>query len=298
MTVELRTEPIEEKPQPAPWTARREFWLRLRRNRNALLGGLRIIIKKTVAVSARVIAPYSYSDTNLLEAWPDPSAEHWLGTDNLGRDILSRIIVGTQVSLMVAASVLMVTLAIGTALGTAAAYLGGWLDAFVMRLCDIIFAFPDLILAILLTAVLGSGMGTVIIALSLVWWPGIARLARALVLSLRGELFVDAAILAGTPAYRIMLRHLLPNIVAPLIVRASVGVGFIVTAEATMSFLGIGIQEPTPSLGGMIRDGLVALRTDPYMALSSSAALAVLIIGFNLLGDGFRDIFDPRTRSR
>lgn len=298
MSAELRTDGIQEMPQAAPWTARRELWLRLRRNRNAVLGVLIVGLVVLVALSARGIAPYSYSDTNVLEAWTPPSAEHWLGADNLGRDILSRIIVGTQVSLLVAGSVLTVTLVIGTALGTAAAYLGGWLDGLVMRLCDIILAFPDLILAILLTAVLGSGMGTVITALSLVWWPGIARLARALVLSLRGELFVDAAVLAGTPAHRIMLRHLLPNIVAPLIVRASVGVGFIVTAEATMSFLGIGIQEPTPSLGGMIRDGLVALRTDPYMALSSSAALAVLIIGFNLLGDGFRDIFDPRTRSR
>jgi ABC-type dipeptide/oligopeptide/nickel transport system permease subunit len=282
----------------APWSGQRVFWPRFRRDRNAVAGAVIVAFVLAVALSARVVAPYDFSDTSLIDSWTPPSPAHWFGTDNLGRDILSRVLVGCQVSLLLAVCVLAITLVVGTALGTAAAYLGGWLDAAVMRLADITFAFPDLILAILLTAVLGSGLVTVMIALSLVTWPGIARLARSLVLTLRTELFVDAAVVAGTPAWRIMLRHLLPNIVAPLIVRASVGVGFVVTGEATLSFLGIGIQEPTPSLGGMIRDGIVALRTDPYLALAASVALAVMIIGFNLLGDGVRDILDPRIRDR
>ena len=167
-----------------------------------------------------------------------------------------------------------------------------------MRTVDIIFAFPELILAILVAAVLGPGKLTVVIALSLVWWPGVARLTRSLVLSWKNELFVDAAIACGTKPYRIMIRHLLPNIVAPIIVRASIGVGFIIMAEATLSFLGIGVQEPEPTWGGMIRDGLIALRTEPYMALFGSLALGITIIGFNMLGDGLRDLLDPRIRER
>ena len=167
-----------------------------------------------------------------------------------------------------------------------------------MRGADIVFAFPDLIFAILVAAILGPGKLTVVIALSLVWWPGIARLTRSLVLSMRNEIFVDAAVASGTPSHRILLRHFLPNIVAPIIVRASIGVGFIIMAEATLSFLGIGVQEPEPTWGGMIRDGLGALRTDPHLALFASLGLAVTIIGFNLLGDGLRDVLDPRAEGR
>src|SRR5262249_9212125 len=152
-------------------------------------------------------------------------------------------------------------------------------------------AFPEIVLAILVAAVVGPGLATVIIALSLVWWPGIARLTRSLVLVQKQELYVDAAIVCGTPAAEIMWRHILPNIVAPLLVRASVGVGFIIMAEATLSFLGLGVQEPIPSWGGMIRDGLPALRSDPMLAVSGSVVIGITIIGFNLLGDGLRDTF-------
>ncbi|HLJ21992.1 MAG TPA: ABC transporter permease, partial [Stellaceae bacterium] len=178
------------------------------------------------------------------------------------------------------------------------AYFGGWIDTVAMRAADIILAFPELIFAILLAAVLGPGVVTVVLALAITWWPGIARLARSLVLGLRHEAFVEAAVASGTRPLAIMLRHFLPNIVAPLIVRASIGVGFIITAEATLSFLGLGVQEPTPSWGGMIRDGLTVLRTDPYLAISASAVLGVTILGFNLLGDGLRDLLDPRARDR
>jgi ABC-type dipeptide/oligopeptide/nickel transport system permease subunit len=179
-----------------------------------------------------------------------------------------------------------------------AAWFGGWAETLIMRTVDIIFAFPELILAILVAAIIGPGTLTVIVALSLVWWPGIARLTRSLVLSLKNELFVDAAIACGSPPRKILIRHLLPNIIAPIIVRGSIGVGFIIMAEAALSFLGIGVQEPQPTWGGRIRDGLPALRTDPYLALYASAALGITIIGFNLLGDGLRDILDPRIRDR
>jgi ABC-type dipeptide/oligopeptide/nickel transport system permease subunit len=278
--------------------ARSDFWLRFLRTRNTVLGALVVTLVILVALLAPWLAPQDFELVDMLAVWAAPSADHPLGADGLGRDILSRIIVGAQVSLLVACSVLAVTLTIGIALGMLAAWFGGWTETLIMRTVDIIFAFPELILAILVAAIIGPGTLTVIVALSLVWWPGIARLTRSLVLSLKSELFVEAAIACGSPPRKILVRHLLPNIIAPIIVRASIGVGFIIMAEATLSFLGIGVQEPQPTWGGMIRDGLPALRTDPYLALYASAALGVTIIGFNLLGDGLRDILDPRIRDR
>lgn len=285
---------LEIAPEPERGELRRRFL----RNRNAVIGGALVAIAVLTALLATAIAPHPYTETNMLLVWDEPDAQHWLGLDALGRDILSRVIVGARVSLGVAAAVLTLTLAFGTAVGIVAAYFGGWIDTVAMRAADIILAFPELIFAILLAAVLGPGVVTVVLALAITWWPGIARLARSLVLGLRHEAFVEAAVASGTRPLAIMLRHLLPNIVAPLIVRASIGVGFIITAEATLSFLGLGVQEPTPSWGGMIRDGLTVLRTDPYLAISASAVLGVTILGFNLLGDGLRDLLDPRARDR
>jgi len=273
-------------------------WLKFRRNRNAVIGSVIVMFVVMVALLSSVIAPHDYSDTSLWDVWTPPGGEFLLGADELGRDILSRLIVGARVSLTIAMTVLAITMTVGITLGMLAAYHGGWLDTIIMRSVDVIFAFPELVFAILIAAVLGPGTTSVIVALSLVWWPGIARLTRSLALSVRSELYVDAAIVAGTPSYIILWRHILPNILAPLIVRASIGIGFIITAEATLSFLGIGVQEPLPSWGGMIRDGLTSLRLDPYLAMFSSCALGITIIGFNLLGDGLRDIFDPRSEGR
>ena len=275
-----------------------DFWRRFGRSRNACLGGVLVLLVTLTALAAPWVAPYGYGDTDLLAVWAEPSRAHVLGGDALGRDVLSRLVVGARVSLLVALSVLALTLTVGTLAGMVAGYFGGWVDTVLMRVADIVFAFPELILAIVVAAMLGPGTRTVIVALAIVWWPGIARLTRSLTLALRTELFVDAAVVSGTRPFTILLRHVLPNVVPPLIVRASIGVGFIVMAEATLSFLGIGVQEPLPTWGGMIRDGLVALRTEPHLALSASAALGVTIVGFNLLGDGLRDILDPRIRDR
>ncbi len=277
---------------------RSDFLLRFRRNRNATLGSAIVALITLAALFAPLLAPQNYETVNLIAVWSPPTPDNLLGADALGRDILSRLIVGARVSLLIAASVLAITITFGTAMGMIAGYFGGWTETIIMRTVDIIFAFPELILAILVASILGPGTLTVIIALSLVWWPGIARLTRSLVLSWKNELFVDAAIASGTRPHRVLIRHLLPNIVAPIIVRASIGVGFIVMAEATLSFLGIGVQEPQPTWGGMIRDGLVALRTEPYLAMFASLALGVTIIGFNMLGDGLRDLLDPRIRDR
>jgi ABC-type dipeptide/oligopeptide/nickel transport system permease subunit len=199
--------------------ARSDFWLRFRRTRNAMLGALIVTLVILIALLAPWIAPRDFELVDMLAVWAAPSAEHLLGADGLGRDTLSRIIVGAQISLLVACSVLVVTLAIGITLGMLAAWFGGWAETLIMRTVDIIFAFPELILAILVAAIIGPGTLTVIVALSLVWWPGIARLTRSLVLSLKSELFVDAAIACGSPPRKILVRHLLPNIIAPIIVR-------------------------------------------------------------------------------
>jgi ABC-type dipeptide/oligopeptide/nickel transport system permease subunit len=278
--------------------SRRDTWKKFRGSRNAVIGSIIVLFVVLVATLSSVIAPHDYSDTSLWDVWAPPGGDFVLGADELGRDILSRLIVGARVSLTIAGIVLAITMPVGVTLGMLAAYHGGWLDTIIMRTVDVIFAFPELIFAILIAAVLGPGTTSVIVALSLVWWPGIARLTRSLALSVRGELFVDAARVAGTPSFLILWRHILPNIMAPLIVRASIGVGFIITAEATLSFLGIGVQEPLPSWGGMIRDGLSSLRLDPYLAMFSSCALGITIIGFNLLGDGLRDVLDPRAEGR
>lgn len=275
-----------------------DFLRRFLRTRSAVLGFVLVAVAVAVALLSPWIAPLDFSRTNMAFTWEPPGQAFTLGTDALGRDVLSRLMVGAAVSLTVALSVLAIALVIGTAAGMAAAWYGGWFEAVVMRTADITFAFPDLIIAILIAAMLGPGIPTVILSLSIVSWPGIARLTRSLVLSLRNELFVDAAIVCGTRPVIILLRHCLPNIVPALIVRASVGVGFVVMAEATLSFLGLGVQEPLPSWGGMIRDGLPALRTDPHLALAAGVALGFTIIGFNLLGDGLRDLLDPRIRDR
>ncbi len=282
-----------------PETATRHPVLRqFLRQRGGVAGGLIVLVVAVIAILASDIAPHRYNATDLLNTWGPPDAVNLLGTDKLGRDIASRLIVGARVSLTVAVSVVAITLVIGVAAGMVAGYFGGPADTLIMRGVDIVLAFPEVVLAILVAATLGPGLLTVIIALSLVWWPGIARLTRSLVLVQKQELYVDAAIVCGTPAHEILWRHLLPNIAAPLLVRASVGVGFIIMAEATLSFLGLGVQEPTPSWGSMIRDGLPALRSDPMLAVSGSVVIGLTIIGFNLLGDGLRDTLDPRLHGR
>jgi len=263
-----------------------------------MVGAVIVLAVILLALLAPLLAPHPFDATDLLNTWAPPDDVNPLGTDRLGRDIASRLIVGARVSLLVASSVLAITLCVGVVFGGIAGFFGGIADSIIMRSVDIVLAFPEVVLAILVAAVLGTGTTTVIVALSLVWWPGIARLTRSLVLVQKQELYVDAAIICGTPRLEILWRHILPNIAAPLLVRASIGVGFIIMAEATLSFLGLGVQEPMPSWGSMIRDGLPALRSDPYLAMFSSIVIGITIIGFNLLGDGLRDTLDPRLHGR
>jgi ABC-type dipeptide/oligopeptide/nickel transport system permease subunit len=250
-----------------------------------------------VALFANFLAPHDYARQNRSAVFKPPSREYPLGTDNFGRDVLSRLIYGARVSLTVAVGVEAVELLFGLSLGMLAGLKGGRLDNAVMRATDLMFAFPDILLAILITGTLGKSLVNVFLALALVGWPGMVRLVRSQVLTLRDREFVEAARAMGASDGRIMLRHLLPNVVGPVIVAATVGMGAIVLAESTLSFLGLGIQPPFPSWGSMINDYWRYRRSNPMLTVYPALCLAGTIMAFNFLGDGLRDWLDPRRRT-
>jgi peptide/nickel transport system permease protein len=269
----------------------------LGRNR-AALAGLGVIVTLIIAaVFAPLLAPYNpYAvalDTRLLP----PDQAHLLGTDELGRDILSRLLYGARVSLWVGVVTVALSGVIGITGGVVAGYLGGYWDAVIMRLVDVFLAFPVIVLAIAIVAVRGPGLTNVLIALAMVYWTTYARVSRSIVLALREEEYTWAARTLGATPTRIMLRHLLPNAVAPLIVLASLGMGNAIVAEAALSFLGLGIQPPEASWGSMLNFGMQFLRDASFLSTTPGLAIFVTVLGFNLLGDGLRDALDPRLRT-
>src|SRR5579859_1034833 len=272
-------------------------WARLRRNRAALAGLVIVATLVFAAIFAPFLAPHNpylvSLDTRLLP----PGGEHALGTDELGRDILSRLIYGARVALWVGMVTVFLSGLIGISGGLVAGYLGGYWDAIIMRLVDVFLAFPVIILAIAIVAVRGPGLTNVLIALALVYWTSYARVARGTVLLLREEEYTWAARTLGASPVRIMLRHLLPNALAPMIVLASLGMGNAILAEAALSFLGLGIQPPEASWGSMLNFGMQFLRDASFLSTFPGLAIFVTVLGFNLLGDGLRDALDPRMRT-
>jgi ABC-type dipeptide/oligopeptide/nickel transport system permease subunit len=261
-----------------------------------LLPGAVILLLGVAALLAPQIAPYHYAQQNLDLRLAPPGPRHWLGTDDVGRDILSRLLYGARVSLTVALVVEAIELLFGATLGMLAGYFGGKLDSAIMRLTDMMFAFPDILLAILITSILGPSLFNVFLALALVGWPGMVRLVRSQVLRLREEEFVQAARAMGASHARILLRHLLPNVLGTVVVAATVGMGWVILAESTLSFLGIGVQPPYPSWGSMIHSAWEFRRANPLMTLWPAATLALAVTAFNFLGDALRDRLDPRLR--
>jgi len=227
-----------------------------------------------------------------------PSADAWLGYDDLGRPILDRLVMGAATSFHVAVWVVLISTAVGSLIGTMSAYFGGITDLVIVRLIDIFLAFPGILLAIALAGIMGPGLGNVVVALSAVGWVGFARLARAQVLSLKHRDHVTAAVALGARPGRIVLRHLLPLIGAPLIVEATFGIAAVVIAEAGLSFLGLGVQPPQASWGNMIRDGARYMLVAPHMVLAPGVALMLVVLAVNLLGDRLRDWLDVRGRLR
>lgn len=284
----------------SPWG---EALRRLRRNPMAVISGTIILLLIFVAVFAPLIAPYTYDFQDRAYATLPAAADakHRLGTDNLGQDVLSRLMYGARVSLAVGLIVQLIEVTIGIALGLLAGYKGGPWDTIVMRITDAMFAFPDLLFAILLVGILRpedvlKSFLTVFIALALVGWPGMARLVRGQALALREKEYVEAARAVGVSQWGIVTRHLLPNMLSPIIVAVTVDIANVILAEATLSFLGIGIQRPYPSWGRMIADARDYMRSSPTLLLYPALSLGITVLAFNFFGDALRDALDPRLR--
>lgn len=274
---------------------------RLLRNPAAVVSASVIAAMVIGAALAPWLAGYSYDAVDRANVLSGPMAGHLLGTDNQGQDIWARLLFGARVSLAIGIIVEAIEVLIGVSLGLLAAYRGGLWDTLLMRVTDAMFAFPDLLFAILLVGILRptspfAGFLTVFVALALVNWPSMARIVRGQALALREKEFVEAARAIGVPDRQIILRHLLPNLLSPILVAATVDIANVVLAEATLSFLGIGIQPPYPSWGRMISDSLPYLRSAPMLLVYPAAALAMLVLSFNFLGDALRDALDPRLR--
>ncbi len=265
---------------------------------HARLAGLGFVITTGFVLSAllaSVIAPYNPNRQQITNALKGPSADHLLGTDQLGRDILSRVLYRGQASLEVGFLAVGMALSIGVALGLIAGYWSqGWVETAIMRAMDALLAFPALVLALAFVAALGPGLINTIIAVGIVYTPAFARLTRGQVLSAREHDYVEAARTVGAPDWRIILYHLLPNVSAPLIVQTSLYFATAILAEASLSFLGLGVQPPTPSWGEMLNAARGYLETDPWLIVGPGIAIFAAVLGFNFLGDGIRDVLDPR----
>lgn len=281
-------------------TERRGEWRRavrhMRRSRLAVVGALITGALLLVAALAPWIAPYSPTKLNLAERLLPPSGRHPFGTDDAGRDILSRVIYGSRITLRICLLVVGLTLVIGTLLGLLSGYLGGWMDELVMRVSDVFLAFPALILAMAIAAALGPSLENAIVAMVAIWWPRYARVTRGQVLAIREIDYVAAARAVGASPFRIMLRHVLPNCISPLVVQATLDLGEVVLTAATLSFIGFGAQPPTPEWGAMVSVGRNYLRDQWWYATFPGLAILITVMGFNLLGDAVRDILDPRLR--
>jgi oligopeptide transport system permease protein len=278
--------------QPAQRTLLGDAARRFARNRMALVGLFLVGLLVFIAIFADFLAPYPYDAADPTQVTQFPSPEHWMGTDEVGRDIYSRILYGSRVSLAVGLGVTAIALLIGVPLGLAAGLLGGPIDFIIMRLVEVFTAVPALLLALLLISVFGGGLGNVIIALGIVAWLDACRLLRAQLLSLRERDFVLAARTVGASNTRIALRHLLPNAIAPLIVAVSIGIPVAIFAEAGLSFLGLGVNDPIPSWGKMVGNALSYMRVYWFMGVFPTLAIAITMLGFTFLGDGLRDAFD------
>jgi peptide/nickel transport system permease protein len=270
-----------------------------RRDPLAVVSLVVIILFVLSAILAPVLAPYpeqGLGDPNLVEKFQPPSREHPFGTDYLGRDVLSRILYGGRSSLSIGFLVVIVACGIGIPLGAVAGYYGGWVDDVLMRVTDIFLAFPSLLLAIAIAAALGASFTNAMIAIAITWWPWYTRLVRAQTLSLREEYFIEAARSIGISDLSIIGRHILPNVVTPVLVQATMDLGSAIIVGAAMSFIGMGVQPPTADWGKMISSGRIYFIERPWFAGAAGAAIFLVTLSFNLLGDAIRDVTDPRTR--
>ncbi len=279
---------------------RHTYWAdtvrRFVRNPIAMLGMAFVLIVVLAALVGPFVVSHDPLGVSVRTRFTPPSTTHLFGTDELGRDVLARVVYGAQVSLIVSFAAVTFSLFAGTALGLLAGYFGRAADEIIMRLMDILFAFPAVLLAISILAILGPGMPNTIIAIGVVYTPIFARIARGSVLSVRGLDYVLAARAVGSRESRIMVRHILPNCMAPIVVETTLSLGFAILSEAALSFLGLGTQPPRPSLGRMLSEGRMFIVDAPWIGLFPGLAIMLAVLGFNLAGDGLRDAMDPKLR--
>lgn len=260
------------------------------------LGVIGVVFLFLVMIFAPYLATHDPIEINLTNRFLPPSVNHFFGTDHLGRDIYSRVVYGSRISLVVGFITLIEATLVGTTIGLIAGYFGGTVDSIIMRITDVFLAFPSIILALAVAAALGRGIESVMVALGITWWPLYARLIRGQTLSVREEQYIDGAKLSGAGNLRIMFNHILPNCIAPLIVQISMDIGFTILAAASMGFLGIGAQNPSPEWGLQCASGSKYLVYQWWISTFPGLAIFISVISFNLLGDGLRDILDPRLR--
>jgi ABC-type dipeptide/oligopeptide/nickel transport system permease subunit len=281
-----------------PQSPRQRFWRRFRRQRPALLSLLLLLLLTGIAVLAPLLAPADPDDQNLRNVLAGPGADgHLLGTDQFGRDMLSRMLVASRISLLAAVEAVGVAVVLGVPLGLVGAYLGGRFDRWVVRLADAFMSFPPLILAVAIVAARGPGLTNAMFAVGLVTAPRLLRLVRSTVLSVREETYIEAARSIGTPAGRIIRRHVLPNVLSPLLVQLSLVAAFAMLAEATLSFLGLGVVPPQASWGSMLQEGARFVSLAPHLVIFPGIAIALTVLAFNVLGDGLRDSLGREIRS-
>jgi len=273
------------------------FWKRFRRNTLAMVGLCVVVGITLMALSSFVFAPWEkVIDQEVAKALTPPSWEHPLGTDHLGRDVMARVLYGSRVSLLVGLAVVAIGMSLGTTAGLLAGYLGGWWDTVISRFCDIVLAFPFLLLAIAVSATLGPSLHNVIIAVGLASFPPYALLVRGCVLAIREEQFIDAARALGARRLSIMFRHILPNLFGTLLVYGTLRISVAILTESGLSYLGLGAQPPEPTWGNMLSDGQEYLLFYSWLPLFPGLAILLTVLGFNFLGDGLRDLLDPQLK--
>jgi oligopeptide transport system permease protein len=282
-----------ELEQASLWS---DAWRRLRRNRLALVASIYLVLLVVVALVALVYTPFRMSAVGVAATYSPPSAAHLLGADELGRDILSRLMVGAQVSLIVGVGTQLLVLAVGVPIGLAAGYYKGWFDSVVSFVINVFYGVPDILVAMIMVFLLGPSLTNIIIAIVVTRWMDMARLVRGQALSIREREFVEAARASGARPLKMLFGHILPNALGPIIVQATFGIPSAILFEAFLSFLGVGVQPPTPSWGSMANEGVQAIQYAPHMVIAPSIALSLTLMAFNFLGDGLRDALDPRSR--
>lgn len=296
MPVQVAEALHERQEREAAGRERADLWRRLRRNRAANVGAVIVVVFVLLAVLAPALVPFNPIHGDLDDRLQPPSVTHWLGTDELGRDIFSRILFGARISLQIQIVAVLLALVIGVTLGSVGGYLGGHVDNVIMRAMDVLLAFPSIFLALAIIAALGTGLFNLTLAVAIASVPQFARIVRASVLSLKEQDFVEAARALGGGSNRIVFRHLLPNCMAPIIVQSTLRMATVLLTASGLSFLGLGVQPPTPEWGAMLSNARSYLIVAPHVATIPGVAIMIVVVGFNLFGDGLRDTLDPRLR--